>query len=90
MTPGMEGAPRRVRVAASASWRADHVIRVAIWALAVAMLPASLATVAAAPNRGHFGICPFVLVLALLPLMVTGAGEEWRRIQRPQLTLVSH
>ena len=61
-----------------------------MWVLSVVLVLTAAMNVAAETNWERFGIGPFVLVLALLSLVVAGAGGEWRRIHRPHRTLPSH
>ena len=74
-------------------WRApvsDRMVRVAMWVLTMVLVLTAAMSFAAATDWERFGIGPFALVLALLSLVVAGAGGERRRIRRPHRTLPSH
>jgi Protein of unknown function (DUF3995) len=74
-------------------WQASvssRVVGVAMWVLTGALGLTAVANFAAATNWERFASGPFVLVLALLSLVVTGAGGERRRTQQPHRTLPSH
>jgi len=66
----------------------DRVVRVATWVLTAALLLAALGNFAAPTNWERFGIGPLVLVLAILALVVAGAGRSWS-VRRPPRTLSS-
>ena len=79
--------------ARAALWQtpvSDRVIGVAMWVLTAVLGLAAVANFAAATTWGRFAIGPFVLVLALLSLIVAGAGGEWGRTHQPDRTLPSH
>jgi uncharacterized membrane protein len=61
-----------------------------MWVLTAVLGLTAVANFAAATNWERFAIGPFVLVLALLSLIVAGAGGEWRRSHQPDRTLPSH
>ena len=73
-------------------WRApvsDRVIRVSMWVLTAVLALTAVVNFAAATDWERFVIGPFVLVLALLALVVAGAGRAWRRIDVQRSTLPS-
>src|SRR5512145_3163027 len=73
-------------------WRApvsDRVVRVAMWLLTVALVLAALGNLTAQTNWERYGIGPLVLVLAILALVVAGAGRRWR-LHRREGPLPSH
>ena len=74
-------------------WKAfasGRVVRIAMWALAVALLLAALNNFSAATDGERFGNGPVALALGLLALVVAGSGGAWRRLHRPRQTLPSH
>ena len=74
-------------------WQApvsDRVIGVAMWVLTSGLVLTAVANFAAATNWERFAIGPSVLVLALLSLIVAGAGGERGRTHQPHRTRPSH
>ena len=74
-------------------WQApvsDRVMGVAMWVVTAVLGLTAVANFAAATNWERFAIGPFVLVLALLSLIVAGAGGEWGRTHQSPRTVPSH
>ena len=68
----------------------DRVMSMAMWAVTAVFGLTAVANFAAATNWERLAIGPFVLVLALLSLIVAGAGGEWNRTHQSHRTLASH
>ena len=74
-------------------WRApvsDRVVRSAMWLLTAGLALAAVVNFAAATNVERFVIGPFALALALLALVVAGAGQASHRLHLVRRIRPSH